>query len=311
MTKNFCRWLIPKQKQPCRTLLNVLPASCRKIWARTVGETPSARFEDSAEQPNISTIRLLGKWGDGPTNKCNILLCARCRWLHLAAMSAVADSFDSAGIKIHYAVRGAGETVILIHGLHSSSRINWDLPGTTRMLAGHLQVVTMDCRGHGQSDKPEAEDAYGINMVEDVVRLMDHLGIQKARLVGYSMGAMIAMKLAVTHPDRAEGIILGGMGWNKTGAPLKSAVESVPKFLFQAPPACAKSFPQFGVTVAELQAVRIPVAVIIGENDPYIEWYVEPLRQVRPDWPVHIIAKANHLNCVGKPQFKTQLQAAL
>ncbi|HEY2081385.1 MAG TPA: alpha/beta hydrolase [Verrucomicrobiae bacterium] len=226
-------------------------------------------------------------------------------------MYSVADNFDSAGVKIHYAVHGAGEPVILIHGLHSSSRINWDSLGVTHFLANHFQVVTMDCRGHGQSDKPEAEDAYGINMVEDVVRLMDHLRIQQARIVGYSMGAVIAMKLAVMHPGRVEQIILGGMGWNKAGAPLKSAVDSVPKILSKAPPACAKSFPQFGVTEAEIKAVKTPIAVLIGENDPYIEWYVEPLRQVRPDWPVYIIAGANHLNCPGKPEFKTQLQPAL
>lgn len=226
-------------------------------------------------------------------------------------MYSVADYFDSAGVKIYFAVHGTGEPVILIHGLHSSSRINWDSLGVTSFLAQRFQVITMDCRGHGQSDKPEAEDAYGINMVEDVIRLMDHLGIPKARIVGYSMGAMIAMKLAVTHPNRTAGIILGGMGWIKAGAPLKSAVDSVPKILSKAPPACAKSFPQFGVTEAEIKAVKIPVTVIIGKNDPYIDWYVEPLRQVRPDWPVRIIAGANHLNCPGKPEFKTQLQAAL
>jgi pimeloyl-ACP methyl ester carboxylesterase len=226
-------------------------------------------------------------------------------------MFLAADTFDSAGVNIHYSVHGECEPVILIHGLYSSSKINWDSPGTTQFLAKHFQVITMDCRGHGQSDKPEAENAYGINMVEDVVRLMDHLGIPKARIVGYSMGAMIAMKLVVVHPDRATGIILGGMGWNKAGAPLKSVWDSVPRSLFKAPAACARSFPQFGVTEPEIKSVKIPVAVIVGENDPYIEWYVEPLRQVRPDWPVHIITGANHLNCVGKPVFKTRLLATL
>ncbi|HWD90927.1 MAG TPA: alpha/beta fold hydrolase [Verrucomicrobiae bacterium] len=226
-------------------------------------------------------------------------------------MSSVIGELNSAGVKIHYAILGLGEPVLLIHGLHSNSRINWDALGTTQMLAEHFQVVTMDCRGHGLSDKPEAEDAYGINMVEDVVRLLDHLQIAKARVVGYSMGAMIAMKLAVLHPGRVAGIVLGGMGWNKAGAPLKSAVTTVPKILSPAPSACSKSFPQFGVTEAEIKAVKIPVAVIIGENDPYLEWYVEPLRQIRPDWPVHVIARANHLNCVGKPEFKTRLLAVL
>ena len=92
--------------------------------------------------------------------------------------------------------------------------MNWGLPGASALLAKHFQVITLDCRGHGQSDKPESEGAYGTNMVEDVVRLMDHLNIQKARVAGYSMGGMIAMKLVVTHPDRVTCIVLGGMGWH-------------------------------------------------------------------------------------------------
>ncbi len=59
------------------------------------------------------------------------------------------------------------------------------MPGTAAVLAKQYQVIAQDNRGHGQSDKPQAEGAYGTNMVEDVVRLMDHLGIRRARIVGY------------------------------------------------------------------------------------------------------------------------------
>jgi pimeloyl-ACP methyl ester carboxylesterase len=79
----------------------------------------------------------------------------------LTGMSSVADDFDSAGVKIHYAVQGEGDPVILIHGLYSNGRMNWDLPGTSGLLAKHFQVITLDCRGHGRSGKPQAEGAYG------------------------------------------------------------------------------------------------------------------------------------------------------
>src|ERR1700743_245000 len=107
---------------------------------------------------NVVALYYVHKYGNE-----NIVPCTRWRSVHLAIMLAVTHTFNFAGIKIHHAIQGVGEPVILIHGLHSSSRINWDLSGTTRMLADYFQVVTMDCRGHGQSDKPEAEDAYGIN----------------------------------------------------------------------------------------------------------------------------------------------------
>jgi pimeloyl-ACP methyl ester carboxylesterase len=230
------------------------------------------------------------------------------------AMSAIADGFDSAGVKIHYSVQGQGDPVILIHGLYSSGRVNWDSPGVSAFLAKHFQVITLDCRGHGQSDKPQAEDAYGINMVEDVIRLMDHLKIQKARVAGYSMGGAIGLKLIVTHPERVNRLVLCAMGWRKPGTPLYRFWETEKTERFKrsdVPPACEKSFPALSVTEQEIKAVTIPVEIIVGESDPYREFYVEPLHQVRPDWPVHIIAGAGHINCPVKAGFKEQLQAAL
>src|SRR5262245_43153068 len=99
-----------------------------------------------------------------------------------------AAEFDSKGVKIAYSVQGKGEPVVLIHGFLSSGGINWDLPGVTALLAKDFQVITLDVRGHGQSDKPTKEDAYGPELVEDVVRLLGHLKIKKAHIVGYSMG---------------------------------------------------------------------------------------------------------------------------
>lgn len=226
-------------------------------------------------------------------------------------MRSAGEDFNSGGVKIHYAVHGYGEPVILIHGLYSNARLNWNVPGTTALLAKHFEVITPDCRGHGRSAKPTAEDAYGINMVEDVVRLMDHLNIRAARVAGYSMGAMITMKLAVAHPDRVSAAVLCGMGWLKTGAQLNSVWDKLERPLFTVPPACAKSFTQFAVTEAQIKSLQIPVTVLIGEDDPCRKWYVEPLRQVRPEWPVRIISHAGHLNCVDKHEFKRELAAAL
>ena len=227
------------------------------------------------------------------------------------AMRSVGDDFNSSGVKIHYALQGYGEPVILIHGLYSNGRLNWVLPGIAESLAKHFEVITIDCRGHGRSDKPEREDAYGTNMVEDVLHLMDHLNIRKARVAGYSMGGMIAMKFAVAHPERVNAVVVGGMGWLKAGAPMNSVWDKLERPRFNVPPACPQSFPKLGVTEAEIKAVKIPVTILIGEDDPCRKWYVEPLQHIRPDWPVHLIPGAGHLNCVTTGEFKTQLEAAL
>jgi pimeloyl-ACP methyl ester carboxylesterase len=140
---------------------------------------------------------------------------------------------------------------------------------------------------------------------------MDHLGIQKARVAGYSMGGMIAMKLAVTHPSRVTSVVLGGMGWLKAGARMNSFWDGLKTSHFNVPIACPRSFPELAVTEADIRAVKLPVTMIVGEQDPCRQWYVEPLHQVRPDWPEHVIAGAGHINCPGKADFKKELEAAL
>jgi pimeloyl-ACP methyl ester carboxylesterase len=170
-----------------------------------------------------------------------------CLALATGAAALRADDFLSNGVKIHYEIAGQGEPVILIHGLASSARINWDMPGVTARLAKNFQVITLDNRGHGQSDKPEGEDQYGLEMVEDVVRLMDHLHIQKARLVGYSLGGMIAMKLLTLHPDRVKSVVLGGMGWLKAGGGVQRFWEALPSHRrASVPPACVARHGQAG-----------------------------------------------------------------
>ena len=126
---------------------------------------------------------------------------------------AVQDAyFDSNGIKIHYTVQGSGEPVLLIHGFTANIPIQWDNPGVTAALAGHYKVIALDNRGHGKSGKPHDAKQYGKEMVEDSMRLLDHLKIKKAHIVGYSMGAMLSGDILTMHPDRCLSVVLGGAG---------------------------------------------------------------------------------------------------
>src|SRR5262249_56126141 len=111
------------------------------------------------------------------------------------------QSFTSNGVKIASFTQGKGEPVVLIHGWLSSAGVNWALPGISGLLAKDFQVIALDVRGHGLSDKPAKEEAYGPELVEDVVRLLDHLKIKKAHIVGYSMGGIITANFMVKHPD--------------------------------------------------------------------------------------------------------------
>lgn len=225
-----------------------------------------------------------------------------------AADPPTSQTFDAAGVKIHYLLAGKGEPVVLIHGLHSSAQINWSLVGVIAELAEDHQVIAIDLPGHGQSDKPDHDDAYGLQLVEDIVLLLDHLKIDKAHLVGYSLGGMVTLKFIAEHPDRVLSGTLGGMGWLREGNALQRVWENMPaRAGARTPPEFVRNIGKLAVSEADLKKIRTPIKVIVGDRDPVERWYVAPLKRVRADWPVVEIEGAGHINCIIKPQFRQEI----
>lgn len=210
---------------------------------------------------------------------------------------SVDSTFDSGGTEIRYTIEGAGEPVLLIHGFRASGDLNWKLPGVNKALAPHFQVITIDNRGHGKSASPD-DDRYGIEMVNDSVRLLDHLGIESAHVVGYSMGGMIAIKLSVLHPERVRSAVIGGMGWyEETPIP---ANEPEPTEHFEK---VARGFRELATTEAEMKALDVPMIAVIGTDDGLTR-RVDRWLEVTPELPVVYIEGANHSGCMFKPEFK-------
>jgi pimeloyl-ACP methyl ester carboxylesterase len=222
------------------------------------------------------------------------------------------QTFVSNGVHIQYTVEGQGEPVVLIHGLGANAQINWRVPGIIKELTNNFQVIALDVRGHGGSDKPQQADAYGVEMVEDIVRLLDHLKIEKARMVGYSMGGMITMKLLTRHPERVSSAVLGGMGWLREGSALEEFWGRMPdRPKLKVPPACMHSLGGLAVTEGEVKAIHVPVIIVVGERDPVRQLYVTPLQRIRPDWPVMLVPDAGHINCIFKGQFREDIRDSL
>lgn len=220
-------------------------------------------------------------------------------------------TFDVRGVSLHYLEAGKGEPVVLIHGLHASAATNWQLPGVVRELAPRYRVLALDLPGHGRSSKPNDASAYGEQMVADVVALLDHLSIEKAHVVGYSLGGMIAAKLVVKHPGRVRSVVLGGMGWFREGSAMQRIWERLPARSQRTPSELVHSIGALAITRAELEAIAAPVEVIVGSRDPVKRSTVTPLREVRKDWPVIEIEGAGHLDCVREPRFRTEITAWL
>ena len=126
------------------------------------------------------------------------------------------QTFNSDGVRIAFLDQGEGTPVLLIHGFASSVRYNWIDPGWVSLLMRNgYRVVAIDNRGHGESEKLYDEAAYGAPlMAEDARHLLDHLGIERTDVMGYSMGARITAFLALAHPTRVRSVIFGGLGGN-------------------------------------------------------------------------------------------------
>jgi len=203
--------------------------------------------------------------------------------------------FDSDGVKIHYETFGEGYPIILVHGFTANLDVNWLGPNWVETLKPIRRVVALDCRGHGESDKPHDPEAYGNEiMAGDVLRLMDHLGIEKADLFGYSMGSAISCHLIVHHRERFSSAVLAGTGdrffFDSAGAsvtnPMADAMlaedpsqitdpigktfralaDGIPNNDRLALAACSQHVRE-PVDRADLARVDIPVLIVNGEND--------------------------------------------
>ncbi len=223
-----------------------------------------------------------------------------------------AESVKIDGVRIACSSEGSGDPVVLIHGLHSSTEMNWRNPGIIKVLAQNYRVICLDLPGHGESDKPESRDAYGLQMVHDVARILEHLKVQKAHIVGYSLGGMVALKFAAVHSDTTLSVTLCGMGWLKEGGLLQRFWSNMAgRESSRTPEACVKGIAELALSETELKAISQPVTVIIGSDDPVKRLYVKPLEAARPDWPVPEISGVGHLTTIKMPEFHTALVKSL
>ncbi len=232
------------------------------------------------------------------------------------------------GTKLAYAVEGAGPPVLLIHGFASSREQNWGSTGwISRLMQDGYRVVSFDCRGHGHSDKPHDPSAYGTHMIEDILTVMDAAGVPAAFVMGYSMGAMLTIRLLMLHPGRVRKAVAAGLGESYFGAhsswramiadamltedPSAIANDEARRFRIfggqkgkdrQALAACMRSA-RFTYQPDELKASTRPVLVVAGENDT-VTGSPLPLAQAFADGRAAILPNKDHMTAVGDPGYK-------
>jgi pimeloyl-ACP methyl ester carboxylesterase len=217
--------------------------------------------------------------------------------------------FDSAGVRIHYEDEGGGPPVVLVHGLASNVQQNWRRPGIVGAIVSvGRRAVALDCRGHGQSDKPFDREAYsGTRMGDDVIALMDHLRIEQADLLGYSMGGAIVASLLARRPDRFRRVIIAGAGDAVLGADA-GVPRVVPRARGRASGrelaalTALRNAERAGISVAQLAGVTCPVMILVGSADR-VAGASHRLAAAIPGARV-VKVPGNHFSAVGHPAFR-------
>jgi len=233
----------------------------------------------------------------------------------------------SDGTKLAYEAIGEGRPIVLVHGFASDRKQNWQNVGWYETLTGAgFRVIAMDCRGHGASDKPHDDSAYGDKMVSDIVRVMDAAKLTRADVMGYSMGGILTVSLLMTHGDRVSRAVVAGVGAtyfaphsHRKGiaAALRA---SDPSTITDATQKAFRAFASQGgkdllalaacmsadrtmYTAEQLRTCATPVLVVAGENDVQ-SGAPEPLAQAFADGRAVVVPRRDHMTAVGDKVYK-------
>jgi len=275
-------------------------------------------------------------------------LCAALCLVLAPAISFAQDKFfDSNGVTIRYVEQGNGEPIVLLHGVESSLE-SWVRRDVLQNLARDYRVIAFDARGHGKSAKPHDPKQYGREMALDTVRLLDHLGISRAHIVGYSMGGGLTSQLLALHPDRflTATLVAGApyLQWTPELArraeqeaqereqecvsrtlifnqyrdkPSEEDIKARSAACFADPnqdrfaiAALTRSRADQVITPAQAAAVTVPTLGIVGSLDPR-KAGLERLKKLRPSLKVIVVDGAVHAGDRGilaRPEFIAALR---
>ncbi len=218
------------------------------------------------------------------------------------------------GTKISYLTEGSGPPLLLLHGFVSSAKSWWKIGAAQRLAETHT-VLAPDIRGHGQSDRPTDAARYGRTLLSDFTQLLDREGHEGADVVGFSMGAELALAFSVFHPDRVRSLTLAGSGWSPP-----DIIDEYRKWFdhlaasSDSPDALAALIDAVhevtGLSGTDVAALSIRVTGIIGALDDERP-YMERIKEVRPDFEPVILNGLDHLGTWQSPDFPGLLVKAV
>jgi pimeloyl-ACP methyl ester carboxylesterase len=238
-------------------------------------------------------------------------------------------SFHNGDVEIAYLDEGEGDPILLVHGFASTKNVNWVYPTwVSELKKNGRRVIALDNRGHGDSAKLYDPAAYEIGiMAGDVTALMDHLNIERADVMGYSLGSRMTALLALHHPERLRSAILGGIGIGviEGGGPGESVAKALeaPSLANVTDPV-GRTFRAFAdqtrsdrralaaclrgsrllMTIEEAAEIAVPVLIAVGTRDE-IAGSARALGEIIAGSRVLDIPNRDHMRAVGDKVYKT------
>jgi pimeloyl-ACP methyl ester carboxylesterase len=237
-------------------------------------------------------------------------------------------SFHNGAVEIAYLDEGEGDPIVLVHGFASTKNVNWVYPSWVSELKknGRL-VIAFDNRGHGDSSKLYDPGAYEVaTMAGDITALMDHLNIERADVMGYSLGSRMTAVLARSQPKRLRSAIFGGIGIGaiEGGGPGENVAQALEAdSLDDVTDPVGRTFRAFAdqtrsdrralaaclrgsrllMTRDEAAEIAVPVLIAVGTSDE-IAGSAEALGKIIPGSQVLDIPNRDHMRAVGDKVYK-------
>ena len=237
-------------------------------------------------------------------------------------------SFHNGSVEISYLDEGEGDPIVLVHGFASSKNVNWVYPTwVSDLKKDGRRVIALDHRGHGESTKLYDPEDYHIGtMAGDVRALLAHLGIARADMMGYSMGARITAFIAQSHPQLIRSAIIGGLGIGLIagGGPGESVAKALEApSLDDVPDRVGRMFRAFAdqtrsdrralaaclrgsrrlMTREDVAEINVPVLIAVGTTDD-IAGSASELQALIPGSEVLDIPNRDHMRAVGDKVYK-------
>jgi pimeloyl-ACP methyl ester carboxylesterase len=237
-------------------------------------------------------------------------------------------SFHNGAVEIAYLDEGEGDPIVLVHGFASTKNVNWVYPTwVSELKKDGRRVIAFDNRGHGDSSKLYDPTAYEVaTMAGDITALMDHLNIERADVMGYSLGSRMTAVLARSQPKRLRSAIFGGIGIGviEGGGPGENVARALEAdSLDDVTDPVGRTFRAFAdqtrsdrralaaclrgsrrlMTRDEAAKIAVPVLIAVGTSDE-IAGSAEALGKIIPGSQVLNIPNRDHMRAVGDKVYK-------